>query len=70
MADSPRGTTTRFRLRLSYDGSEFHGWAKQRGLRTVEDELGLVVDHLVAEHDLICPGCSPWGLPGEFDPVR
>ncbi len=63
MVDSPRGTTTRFRLQLSYDGSEFHGWAKQRGLRTVEDELGSVVDHLVAEHvDLTCAGRTDAGV--------
>ena len=63
MVDSPRGTTTRFRLQLSYDGSEYHGWAKQRGLRTVEDELGSVVDHLVAEHvDLTCAGRTDAGV--------
>ncbi|MDY5143570.1 tRNA pseudouridine synthase A, partial [Actinotignum timonense] len=29
----------RLRLDLSYDGTEFHGWAAQPGLRTVEGTL-------------------------------
>jgi tRNA pseudouridine38-40 synthase len=29
----------RFRLDLSYDGTEFHGWAAQPGLRTVQGEI-------------------------------
>jgi tRNA pseudouridine38-40 synthase len=29
----------RLRLDLAYDGSGFHGWARQRGLRTVQGEL-------------------------------
>ncbi|MDD7384466.1 MAG: tRNA pseudouridine(38-40) synthase TruA [Actinomycetaceae bacterium] len=38
---------TRLRLDLSYDGSGFHGWAQQPGLRTVQGEvehaLGIVL---------------------------
>ena len=30
---------TRFRIDLGYDGSGFHGWAAQDGLRTVQGEL-------------------------------
>ena len=30
---------TRFRLDIGYDGSSFHGWAAQAGLRTVQGEL-------------------------------
>lgn len=30
---------TRFRLDLGYDGTGFHGWAAQTGLRTVQGEL-------------------------------
>lgn len=37
----------RVRLELAYDGTDFHGWASQRGLRTVqgilEEKLSLVV---------------------------
>ncbi|WP_210602961.1 tRNA pseudouridine(38-40) synthase TruA [Brevibacterium oceani] len=35
---------TRFRIDLGYRGTDFHGWAKQPGLRTVQDavESGLV----------------------------
>lgn len=31
--------TTRYRLDLAYDGSAFHGWARQDGLRTVQGVL-------------------------------
>jgi tRNA pseudouridine38-40 synthase len=32
----PGGVGTRLRLDLSYDGSGFHGWSRQPGLRTVQ----------------------------------
>ena len=48
---SPQPTvpTTRVRLDIAYDGTDFHGWATQEGLRTVagvlEDKLSLVTRH-------------------------
>ncbi|MET3961215.1 tRNA pseudouridine38-40 synthase [Marmoricola sp. OAE513] len=34
----------RLRLDLAYDGSAFHGWARQPGLRTVQGELEAALD--------------------------
>ena len=34
-----RDETRRLRLALRYDGTDFHGWAKQDGLRTVQGEV-------------------------------
>jgi tRNA pseudouridine38-40 synthase len=36
----------RLRLTLAYDGTDFHGWAAQPGLRTVEGELRRALDEL------------------------
>jgi len=38
-ASHPAGGLVRFKLRLSYDGTDFNGWAKQPTLRTVAGEL-------------------------------
>ena len=35
----PTGGFSRFRIDLGYDGTDFQGWAKQPGLRTVQGEL-------------------------------
>ena len=34
----------RLRLDLAYDGSGFHGWARQDGLRTVQGEIEAAID--------------------------
>ncbi len=59
MSDS----TTRFRLDITYDGSEFSGWAIQRDQRTVQGEIQRVLTHL-AGHDieLTCAGRTDAGV--------
>ncbi|NKY56872.1 tRNA pseudouridine(38-40) synthase TruA [Nocardia flavorosea] len=37
--DEPGHRITRFRLDISYDGTDFTGWARQPGLRTVQGRL-------------------------------
>jgi len=40
--DAPPATT-RWVVRFGYDGSVYHGWARQPGLRTVEGEVGRAI---------------------------
>lgn len=35
----PGGPPSRWRIDLAYDGTDFSGWARQPGLRTVQDEV-------------------------------
>ncbi len=44
-------TPTRFRLSFSYDGTDFYGWAKQPGLRTVQGELLAALTVIFGESD-------------------
>jgi tRNA pseudouridine38-40 synthase len=39
--------TTRLRLDVSYDGSDFSGWASQPGLRTVQGTLGAALERVL-----------------------
>jgi len=55
----------RFRLDLSYDGAQFHGWAAQPGLRTVQGEVETAlatVLRLEAPAPLTCAGRTDAGV--------
>ncbi len=54
----------RIRIDLAYDGTEFHGWAAQPGLRTVEGELSaaLATALRVPEVGLTCAGRTDTGV--------
>nr|WP_238342969.1 tRNA pseudouridine(38-40) synthase TruA [Nocardioides cynanchi] len=54
----------RLRIDLSYDGGDFHGWAMQPGLRTVEAELaaGLTTVLRLPSVTLVCAGRTDTGV--------
>jgi tRNA pseudouridine38-40 synthase len=55
----------RLRLDLSYDGAQFHGWAAQPGLRTVQGELEaalVTVQRLTSPVSLTCAGRTDAGV--------
>lgn len=55
----------RWRLDLSYDGTGFHGWAAQPGLRTVEAELELALSRVLRSVEaprLTCAGRTDAGV--------
>ena len=54
----------RIRLDIAYDGTDFHGWATQPGLRTVEGVLSaaLATVHRVPEVRLTCAGRTDSGV--------
>jgi len=59
MSDS----TTRLRMQVAYDGTDFAGWAQQRDQRTVQGELQRVVSHLVGEQIVLtCAGRTDAGV--------
>lgn len=56
-------STTRFRLAIAYDGTDFSGWAAQRDQRTVQGELQRVLSHLTGEAiELTCAGRTDAGV--------
>ena len=54
----------RLRIDLAYDGTDFHGWAAQPGLRTVEGELSSALTTVlrVESVDLVCAGRTDAGV--------
>lgn len=54
----------RIRLDVAYDGTRFHGWAAQPGLRTVEGELATALATVlrVPEVSLTCAGRTDAGV--------
>jgi tRNA pseudouridine38-40 synthase len=54
----------RLRIDLAYDGTDFHGWAAQPGLRTVEAELSsaLATVMRVASIGVVCAGRTDAGV--------
>ena len=56
----------RLRIDLAYDGTDFHGWAAQPGLRTVQGELtaalATVLRHAPEELQLVCAGRTDSGV--------
>jgi tRNA pseudouridine38-40 synthase len=45
------GGFSRFRIDLGYDGTDFQGWAKQPGLRTVQSELVAALEKIFGPTD-------------------
>ena len=54
----------RLRMDLAYDGTDFHGWAKQPGLRTVQGELegALTTVLRIPEAEVTCAGRTDTGV--------
>lgn len=54
----------RLRIDLAYDGTDFHGWATQPGLRTVEETLtaALAISLRVPTLSLVCAGRTDAGV--------
>ena len=54
----------RIRLDVAYDGADFHGWAAQPGLRTVEGELGAALATVLrlSQVELTCAGRTDAGV--------
>jgi tRNA pseudouridine38-40 synthase len=59
-----RLATVRLRIDLAYDGTEFHGWAAQPGLRTVQGELSAALATVlrVETVEVVCAGRTDAGV--------
>jgi tRNA pseudouridine38-40 synthase len=56
---------TRYRLDIAYDGTAFHGWALQPGLRTVQEELQVWIGRVLRLPEpplLACAGRTDAGV--------
>ena len=56
---------TRYRLDITYDGTAFHGWALQPGLRTVQEELQVWIGRVLRLPEpplLLCAGRTDAGV--------
>lgn len=58
-----RGAAVRLRIDLAYDGTRFHGWAAQPGLRTVQGELESAIAVLLRR----APECVALTVGGRTD---
>jgi tRNA pseudouridine38-40 synthase len=47
-----------FKLVVAYDGTAFHGWQKQPGLRTVQGELERAASEALGREDLVVQGAG------------
>ncbi|WCO66639.1 tRNA pseudouridine(38-40) synthase TruA [Iamia majanohamensis] len=62
-AEAPTGPTRRLRLTVAYDGSGFHGFARNVGVRTVAGTLTeALARHLGHPVDLTCAGRTDRGV--------
>lgn len=46
----PNRDLTRFRLKIHYDGADFHGWQVQPGVSTVQGEIEAVLERISGSH--------------------
>ncbi|MFN8155793.1 MAG: tRNA pseudouridine(38-40) synthase TruA [Candidatus Nanopelagicales bacterium] len=61
----PSDDVVRLRLDIAYDGTAFHGWARQRGLRTVQGEVETALTtalRLPEPARLVCAGRTDAGV--------
>jgi tRNA pseudouridine38-40 synthase len=64
-AETPVGPTRRLRLTVAYDGTAFHGFAPNPGVRTVAGVLGAALGRWVGhEVEITCAGRTDRGVHG------